>query len=62
MFVNYENREQMLKFNKTIEVGDVITVKYSGVNSNGTINFPTFLNHRWDMSWEDLVVQQNQNV
>ena len=52
----------MLKYNKTIEVGDVITVKYSGVNSNGTINFPTFLNHRWDMSWEDLVVQQNQNV
>ena len=39
---------------KQLQIGDVITVKHSGVNVYGTLIFPQFYRKRLDVKWDDL--------
>ena len=40
---------------KRVKEGSVITVKHSGVNVYGTLQFPKFYRERNDVKWEDLI-------
>jgi hypothetical protein len=40
---------------KKVKVGSVVTVKHSGKNVLGTLQFPKFYRERTDVKWEDLI-------
>lgn len=52
IFVNINENE---KTAKNIKEGAVITVKYSGTNIYGTLQFPQFCRERLDVKWDDLI-------
>ena len=60
VFIKWANREQQIKFDKLVNKGSVITVKHYGQNNLGTLQMPTFLNVREDMSWEALKSENTQ--
>jgi hypothetical protein len=39
---------------KKIKEGAVVTVKHSGVNVYGTLQYPKFYRERSDVKWEDI--------
>ena len=40
---------------KKIKEGSIISVKYSGVNVYGTLQYPKFYRERTDVKWEDKI-------
>jgi hypothetical protein len=40
---------------KRVKEGAVISVKYSGTNIHGTLQFPKFYRERQDVKWNDLI-------
>ena len=40
---------------KKLKEGSVITVKHSGTNVHGTLQYPKFYRERTDVTWEDLI-------
>ena len=40
---------------KKIKTGDVITVKYQGINVYGTLQYPKFYRKRLDLTWENII-------
>ncbi len=40
---------------KSLKKGSVITVKHSGTNVHGTLQYPKFYRERTDVKWEDLI-------
>jgi hypothetical protein len=52
LFVGLSNN---YKEAKTVKKGAVITVKHSGTNVYGTLQFPKFYRERNDVKWEDLI-------
>jgi hypothetical protein len=40
---------------KHVKEGNVITVKYLGLNVYGTLQYPKFYRERTDVKWEDLI-------
>jgi hypothetical protein len=40
---------------KRVKDDSVITVKHSGTNVYGTLQFPKFFRERTDVKWEDLI-------
>ena len=57
LFVNIHDNYQEAK---GVKVGSVITVKHMGVNIYGTLQYPKFFRLRSDVSWDDLIQQQQQ--
>lgn len=55
VFVGWKDQQQHNTYKRKIEVGDVITVKYSGINQSGILSHPVFLSPRVDINWEDLI-------
>ena len=52
LFVNiYDNYEEA----KKVKEGAVITVKHSGTNVHGTLQYPRFYRERTDVTWDDLI-------
>ena len=45
---NYEEAKKLKK-------GSVITVKHSGTNVYGTLQYPKFYRERTDVKWNDLI-------
>jgi hypothetical protein len=43
---------------KKVKEGSVITVKHSGTNAYGTLQFPKFYRERIDVKWEDLIKKE----
>ena len=43
---------------KAVKKGAVITVKHSGANVYGTLQYPKFFRERIDVKWDDLIKQQ----
>ena len=39
---------------KLVKPGDIITVKHSGVNVHGSLQYPQFYRRRLDIKWQDL--------
>ena len=54
LFVNISAADDV----KKLKEGDVITVKHSGVNIYGTLQFPQFYRERLDVKWTDLNKRQ----
>ena len=52
LFVSFisENAEQA----KQMKAGAVITVKHSGMNVHGTLQYPQFYRERLDVKWDDV--------
>ena len=40
---------------KGVKVGAIITVKHSGTNVHGTLQYPKFFRERTDVTWDDLI-------
>ena len=40
---------------KKVKEGSVITVKHTGTNVYGTLQFPKFYRERTDVKWDDLI-------
>jgi hypothetical protein len=40
---------------KRIKEGAIITVKHSGTNVHGTLQYPKFYRERTDVAWIDLI-------
>jgi hypothetical protein len=40
---------------KKVQEGAVITVKHSGTNVYGTLQYPKFYRERTDVKWDDLI-------
>jgi hypothetical protein len=40
---------------KKVKEGSVITVKHSGTNVYGTLQYPKYYRERADVKWEDLI-------
>ena len=49
--IKNENSEEA----KKIKDGSVITVKYLGTNTYGTLQYPYFHRERTDVTWSDLI-------
>ena len=52
LFVGLSNNAEEAK---KVKAGDVVTVKYLGVNVHGTLQYPKFYRERTDVKWEDLI-------
>lgn len=46
-----ENMEEA----KKVKEGSVITVKYSGTNAHGKLQYPKFFRERIDVNWNDII-------
>jgi hypothetical protein len=40
---------------KAVKEGSVITVKHSGTNVYGTLQYPKFYRERTDVKWDDII-------
>ena len=44
-----------------LKENSVITVKYGGINAYNKLIQPVFMRNRHDVSWSDVLEQQNKN-